>query len=116
MEIWHNPRCSKSRSTLGLLEEAGVEPTVRRYLEDPPDRATLVRTLELLDLQPWELVRTGEDGYRDLGMGEWPREDAARDRWLDAMLANPRLIQRPVVIDGDRAVLGRPPENVRELL
>lgn len=116
MEIWHNPRCSKSRATLGLLEDAGVAPDVRRYLDDPPSADELRRVLGLLGRAPWELVRTGEDTYRELGMADWGRTEADVDRWVDAMVAHPRLIERPVVVDGDRAVLGRPPEDVRSLL
>lgn len=116
MEIWHNPRCSKSRATLGLLEDAGVTADVRRYLDDPPSPDELRRVLDLLGMQPWELVRTGEHAYRELGMAGWERTDAAAETWVEAMAEHPRLIQRPVVIDGDRAVLGRPPEDVRELL
>lgn len=116
MEIWHNPRCSKSRAALALLEDAGVAPDVRRYLDDPPSADELRRVLGLLGLQPWELVRTGEDAYRERGMGEWPRRAADVDRWVEAMVAAPRLIERPVVVDGARAVVGRPPEQVRSLL
>ena len=116
MEIWHNPRCSKSRATLGLLEEAGVTPDVRRYLDDPPAAAELRRVLGLLGMQPWELVRTGEDAYGELGMDGWDRTPADTERWIAAMAEHPRLIERPVVVDGDRAVLGRPPEDVRTLL
>jgi arsenate reductase len=116
MEIWHNPRCSKSRATLGLIEDAGVSPDVRRYLDDPPSADELRRVLDLLGLQPWELVRSGEDAFRELGMADWARTSDAAGRWVEAMVAHPRLIQRPVVIEGDRAVLGRPPEDVRALL
>lgn len=116
MEIWHNPRCSKSRATLGLLEDAGVTPDVRRYLDEPPSADELRRVLGLLGMQPWDLVRTGEDPYRTLGMADWDRTDDVVDDWVEAMAAHPRLIERPVVIDGDRAVLGRPPEDVRDLL
>lgn len=116
MEIWHNPRCSKSRATLGLLEEAGVSADVCRYLDDPPSAEELRRVLDLLGMQPWELVRTGEDAYRDLGMADWDRSPDATERWIQAMVDHPRLIQRPVVVDGDRAVLGRPPTDVRALL
>lgn len=116
MEIWHNPRCSKSRATLGLLEDAGVTPEVRRYLDEPPSLDELRRVLDLLGMQPWELVRAAEDAYLDLGMAGWDRTGGAVDAWLEAMVDHPRLIERPVVIDGDRAVLGRPPERVRDLL
>lgn len=117
MEIWHNPRCSKSRATLGLLEEAGATPSVRRYLEDPPTVDELRATLDALGLSPWELVRTGEQAYRDAGMASWARTAADVDRWIEAMVSAPSLIERPVVISEDgRAVVGRPPESVRQLL
>jgi len=114
MEIWHNPRCSKSRQTLSLLESAGVAPTVRRYLEDPPAAEQIRAVLTALAIEPWELVRMGEEEAKTLGLKDWPHE---RDRWIAAMVANPRLIQRPIVITDDgRAVIGRPPENVQGLL
>ena len=114
MEIWHNPRCSKSRETLSLIEEAGVDPEVRRYLDEPPSEDQLRSVLAMLGMEPWELVRMGEDVAKELGLRDWPRDD--QDRWIAAMVANPKLIERPVVIDGDRAVVGRPPETVRTLL
>lgn len=116
MEIWHNPHCSKSRAALALLEEAGVAPAVRRYLDDPPDAEELARVLGLLGRHPWELVRTGEDSYRELGMRDWPREPSHTRRWIAAMVDHPRLIERPIVIEGDRAVVGRPPRDVTALL
>lgn len=114
MEIWHNPRCSKSRQTLALLAEAGVDPEVRRYLDDPPSADELRRVLGLLGIGPWDLVRTGEDEAKALGMRDWGHDDP--ERWIAAMVAHPRLIERPVVVDGDRAVVGRPPRNVEALL
>ena len=114
MEIWHNPRCSKSRETMQLLTESGVEPNVRRYLDDPPSADELRRVLELLGIGPWDLVRMGEAEAKELGMADWGHDDP--DRWIEAMVAHPRLIERPVVIDGDRAVVGRPPSNVETLL
>ena len=116
MEIWHNPRCSKSRAALGLLEDAGVTPDVRRYLDDPPDADELRRVLGLLGRRPWELVRTGEAAYGELGMRDWDRDDATTEQWIAAMVEHPKLIERPVVIDGERAVVGRPPEDVQRLL
>ncbi len=113
MEIWHNPRCTKSRQTLALIEEAGVEPTVRRYLDDPPTAEELDATLTRLGREPWEVVRMGEAIAKELGLRDW---DHDRERWIEAMVANPKLIERPIVVVGDRAVLGRPPENVKELL
>ncbi|MBW3661654.1 MAG: arsenate reductase (glutaredoxin) [Actinobacteria bacterium] len=117
MEIWHNPRCTKSRQTLGLLEDAGVEPEVRLYLHEPPSAGELRGVLDRLGMQPWELVRTKEPVADELGLADWPRDEEHRDRWIDAMVANPILIERPVVLTDDgRAVLGRPPENVEALL
>ncbi|WP_224388800.1 arsenate reductase (glutaredoxin) [Pseudonocardia sp. ICBG1293] len=112
MEIWHNPRCSKSRAALALLTDRGVEPTVRRYLDDPPTRAELERALAALGTEdPLAITRTGEPAFGEQGLA-----GADRDTLLDALAAEPRLIERPVVIDGDRAVVGRPPENVLGLL
>lgn len=114
MEIWHNPRCSKSRQSLGLLTDAGVEPTVRRYLDDAPSAEELRDVLGRLGMQPWEIVRFGEQVAKDLELGDRPREDP--DAWIDVLAEHPRLIERPIVISGDRAVIGRPPENVEALL
>ena len=113
IEIWHYPRCSKSRNTLSLLEEHGIEPTIRKYRKDPPDAETLDRVLRMLDMEPRELMRQKEDEYGELGLDD---EELTRDELMSAMIEHPALIQRPVVIVGDRAVLGRPPENVLELL
>lgn len=109
--IWHNPRCSKSRASLALLEEQGIEPEILRYLDTPPDAATLRRVLGLLGLEAADLLRRGEAVYRELGLA-----DADEATLLEAMQAHPILIERPVVIRGDRAVIGRPPERVLELL
>ena len=109
--IWHNPRCSKSRGALELLGEMGVEPTVVRYLEDVPTRAQLEDVLRLLGTDdPRAIVRTGERVYRELGLAS-----ADREALLDALAEHPVLIERPIVVAGDRAVVGRPPERVREL-
>jgi arsenate reductase len=110
--IWHNPRCTKSRQALALLEEKGVEPEVVRYLDTSPDRATLEAVLvKLGTADPRAIVRKGEKLYEGLGLAE-----ADRDTLLDAMAANPILIERPLVIRGDRAVVGRPTEAVLNLL
>jgi arsenate reductase (glutaredoxin) len=114
MEIWHNPRCSKSREALSLLHEAGVEPAVRRYLEEPPTAEELDRVLTALSLEPWELARTGEQVAEELGLAGWEHD---RARWIEAMVAHPILIERPVVVTDDgRAVVGRPPSLVDRLL
>lgn len=110
--VWHNPRCSKSRGALALLAERGVEADVVRYLDDAPTRADLEDVLRKLDTDdPRAIVRTGEAVYRELGLA-----DADRDALLDAMAANPILVERPIVVLGDRAVVGRPPEKVLDLL
>ena len=107
VELWHNPRCSKSRAALDLL---GDRATTRRYLEQPPTRAELEDVLVKLGTDdPRVIVRTGEAAYSGL-------EDANRDELLDAMVAHPELVERPIAIRGDRAVLGRPPERVLDLL
>ncbi len=111
--IYHNPRCSKSRATLALLEEHSVVPTVVEYLSTPPDPATLNRLLGMLGLSPRELMRRKEAVYADLGLGD---DDLSDDALIEAMVANPILIERPIVVAGDRAVIGRPPENVLELI
>lgn len=113
-EIWHNPRCSKSRQTLERLERAGIAPTVVPYLESPPSKERITEVLRMLGLEhPRALMRTRESVYAELGLAEVVSADAL----LDAMVEHPVLIERPVVIrDGARAILGRPPENVDALL
>jgi arsenate reductase (glutaredoxin) len=110
--VWTNPRCSKSRSAEALLAERGVQVERVLYLDTPPDRAELEQVLRLLGTDdPRVLVRTGEPDYAELGLA-----GADRDRLLDALAAHPRLIERPVVIAGGRAVVARPPERLLELL
>jgi arsenate reductase len=110
--IWHNPRCSKSRGALALLAERGVDPEVVRYLDTAPSRAELVDVLRRLGSEdPLVITRTGEARYRELGLA-----GADRDTVLDALAANPILIERPIVLVGDRAVVARPPERALELL
>ena len=111
--IYHNPKCSKSRQTLQLLRDNGVEPTVVEYLKTPPDEKTLKRLLKLLGLKPRELMRTKEPEYKQQGLDKPDLSDAA----LIAALHNmPKLIERPIVVNGDRAALGRPPEQVLEII
>jgi arsenate reductase (glutaredoxin) len=108
VEVFFNPRCSKCRTTQGILEERGVDATYVRYLEQAPSRDDLVRVMGLLGIDdPRQMMRTGESEYTELGLA-----DADPDRLLDAMVEHPILIERPIVIRGDRAVIGRPPENV----
>lgn len=111
--IYHNPRCSKSRQTLQLLRDRGIEPDVVEYLETPPDAAELSRILDLLGLEPRQLMRTGEAAYRQNDLDD---ADLGRDELLAVMVANPILIERPIVVAGDRARIGRPPESILEIL
>jgi len=111
--IYHNPRCSKSRQTLALLEDRGVAPVIVRYLETPPDAATLRRLLGLLGLEARALLRPKETVYKELGLGD---PGLGEDDLIRAMVENPILIERPIVVAGDRAALGRPPEAVLEIL
>jgi len=107
--IYHNPRCSKSRQTLSLLQQRGVEPAIVNYLEAPPDQATLRQLLGLLDLSPRELMRKGEAAYLELGLDDPGLSD---DALIAAMVESPILIERPIVRSGRRAAIGRPPEAV----
>jgi len=111
--FYHNPRCSKSRQALALLQERGITPEVVPYLDTPPDAKTLRSLLGQLGLPARALLRTGEEAYRTLGLNDLALDDAAL---MDAMAAHPRLIERPIFIHGDHAVIGRPPERVLELL
>jgi arsenate reductase (glutaredoxin) len=113
VSIYHNPRCSKSRQTLELLRARGIEPVVVKYLETPPDRATLRRLLTQLGLTPRELMRRQEKEYRELGLDD---PALSPEQLVDAMVTHPRLIERPIVVKDGRAALGRPPEAVLEIL
>ena len=109
---WHNPRCSKSRAGLALLEERGAEVSVRRYLEDAPTEAELRDVLARLDVAPIEMMRPGEARFKALGLSR----DSDPETLIAAMAENPILIERPIGVTGDRAVIGRPPENLLSLL
>lgn len=111
--IFHNPRCSKSRQTLQLLQENGVEPEVVEYLKTPPTKTRLKQILKILGLKPRDLMRRNEAEYKELGLAD---ESLTQEQLIDAMLVTPKLIERPIVINGDKAAIGRPPENVLEIL
>jgi len=111
--IYHNPRCSKSRQTLNLLQEKGIEPEIVKYLDSPPDHATLSQILDQLGMQPRDLMRKKEKEYKDNGLDN---PELTRDQLIEAMIAHPRLIERPIVVKGDKAALGRPPEQVLDIL
>jgi arsenate reductase (glutaredoxin) len=115
--LWHNPRCSKSRGALALLQERGVAVHERRYLDDPPTAIELTVLLDALHLEPWQLARMAEPEAIDLGLATWSQQPTDRARWIDAMAASPRLIERPIAVSpSGRAVVGRPPERVLTLL
>lgn len=111
--IYHNPRCSKSRQTLALLQERGIEPEIVEYLTAPPDAQTLAGLLALLGLSPRELMRRKEAAYKENGLGD---ESLSEADLIKAMVENPILIERPIVVSGGKAALGRPPEQVLEIL
>ena len=111
--IFHNPRCSKSRATLQLLQARGLQPQVVEYLDTPPTPEQISAILDLLGLQPRELMRSNEAEYRELGLDE---PALTRQQLIQAMAEHPRLIQRPIVLGEGRAALGRPPESVLEIL
>lgn len=117
MEIWVNPKCSKCRTAVSLLEAEGADYTVRRYLEDVPSEAEIRAVLQRLGLEPWEITRAQEPEARELGVGGWPKEAGARDRWVSALARHPKLIQRPIITaDDGTAVVGRTEAAVREAL
>ena len=111
--IYHNPRCSKSRQTLALIEETGVKPKVVKYLETPPSPAELKRVLKKLGLKPRDILRKSETRYAELGLQDPDLKDAAL---IATMVENPILIERPIVVSGDKAAIGRPPEAVLKIL
>lgn len=111
--IYHNPRCSKSRATMELIEKAGIIPEVILYLEQPPDAGTLKGIIELLGCSVSDVIRKGEAIYRELGLADRTPDD---DEWLRILASHPKLLERPIVVHNDKAVIGRPPENVLEIL
>ena len=111
--IYHNPRCSKSRQALSLLEDRGIKTDIVLYLESPPDAKTLKSILKKLGMPARDLLRKGEDEYKQLKLDNAALTDS---ELVAAMCAHPRLIERPIVINGNHAVIGRPPENILEIL
>ena len=111
--IYHNPRCSKSRQTLALIEDKGIEPLVIEYLKTPPSQEKLTSILEQLGMAPRDLLRKGEALYKDLKLDDPALSDG---EIIAAMVENPILIERPIVLSGGKACLGRPPENVIDIL
>ena len=110
--IYHNPRCRKSRETLGIIKEKGLAIEVKEYLNTPLSKEELKRAIMLLGMKPGQLIRKGEADFEENFKGK----SLSDDEWIDAMIAYPRLMERPIVIRGDKAVLGRPPENVYDII
>lgn len=111
--IYHNPRCSKSRATLALLEEKGIVPEIVEYLSTPPSKEEMKRILEGLSMAPRDLMRKMEEPYVSLNLDD---DSMGHDALIDAIVENPILMERPVVVNNDQYALGRPPENVLEIL
>ena len=112
--IYHNPRCSKSRQTLELLRERGVEPEVVDYQKDPPTVEDLERIVDVLATEPFGITRTQEKLFKELGLSK--DDERPRSEWLQILHDHPKLIERPIVVHGDRAAVGRPPESVLAIL
>lgn len=113
VEIYHNPRCSKSRQTLQLLEENGFEPDITEYLKTPPDSAGLEKILSMLGMEPRDLMRKKEAEYKEFGLDN---PDLTREQLIQGMIDHPKLIERPIVISNGKAIIGRPPEQVLDIL
>ena len=113
VQMLHNPRCSKSRQTLALLEENGVDVQVIQYLNTPPTKLELETLLDKLAISARDLLRKGEDDYKNLNLNN---PNMTEEQLIDAMVSHPKLIERPIVIKGDKAIIGRPPETVLDIL
>jgi len=111
--VYHNPRCSKSRQALQLLRGAGIEPTIVEYLKTPPEKDALKHISQLLGLRPKDFVRKIEKDFKDNHLSKFLEDD---DKIIEAMSLFPKIIERPIVISGQKAVIGRPPENVQKLI
>lgn len=111
--IYHNPRCSKSKATLKLLQNNGIEPEIIEYLETPPSQEELTDIILKMDVSARDIMRKGEAIYKELELNDESLDD---DALIHAMVAHPNLIERPIVVNGDKAAIGRPPENVLEIL
>ena len=111
MKIYHNPQCSKSRQTLQLIEEQGIKPEIILYKSTPPTVAELKDVIAKTGLKPMDIIRKGEAIYKEKYKGK----EYTDDEWIEIMVTHPTLIERPIVIEGNKAILGRPPQNVVEL-
>lgn len=112
IQIWHNPKCSKSRNAMTLLEEKGINADVVKYLESTPTKEQLTEVLKKLNMSAKELLRTGEDVYKELNL----KDESDEEKLINIMVENPILIERPIIIKGHIAVIARPIENLEELL
>ncbi len=112
IKIYHNPRCSKSRQTLNLIQEQGIEADISHYLEETPTQKELKELLKKLGLKPKDILRKGEAIYK----AEFKGKDLSDTEWIKAMVRYPKLIERPIVVKGSKAILGRPPERVLDIL
>lgn len=112
MKIYHNPRCRKSRETLQIIEQSGREVEIIEYLNKPPSFDELKEITQLLGLKPYDLLRRGEEVFKEKFKGK----ELTDEQWIEAMISYPKLMERPIVVQGKKAILGRPPENVKELL
>lgn len=112
MKIYYNPRCNTCRQALDLIKQEGIEPEVIEYLKEPPSKKELQEIVDKLGISPRDLIRKSETLYKE----NFSKEDHTDEEWLQIMADNPKLIQRPIVVVGNQAVLGRPPENVLQLL
>lgn len=112
--IYYNPRCSKCRQTLALLREKDIEPRIIPYLDEPPTKHALSQVLRKLAVDPREIIRFKEVTARELGLS--PRDERTRAEWIEILVENPSLLERPIVIHGDKAAIGRPPEKILEIL
>ncbi|VAX39618.1 Uncharacterized protein YfgD, not an arsenate reductase [hydrothermal vent metagenome] len=113
MKIYHNPKCRKSQQTLELIRQSGLEPEIVEYLKTPPSVTELTSILAMLNMEPDELMRTGELIYKQLDIGNM---DISREEKIALMVEHPKLIERPIVVKGNQAIIGRPPETVQTLL
>ncbi len=111
MKIYHNPRCRKSRETLELIKEHGIDPDVVLYMDNPMKQKELKDILNKLNVRAEDLVRTGEKLYKEEYKGKILKEN----EWVKVLIENPKLMERPIVVKGDKAIIGRPPENVMVL-
>ncbi len=112
IKIYHNPRCRKSRETLNLIREAGYEPEIVEYLQNPPSALELKDLLKRMDKKPLDIIRKGEEVFKSNFKGK----TFSDDEWINIMVDNPKLIERPIVVKDDEVRLGRPPETVKEIL